>query len=65
MSGKDFNLWHSLNKFFIFNTLFVFQFEISGNEINSQQWQNVSSILSTLLIFQLDKSGNSSKATHL
>ena len=38
-------------------TLFVFHFDISGNDVNEIQLENIPFILVTLEVFQMDISG--------
>ena len=46
-------------------TFFVFQLDISGNEINALQSSNMADISVALDIFHLDISGNSFNEEHL
>ena len=46
-------------------TLFVFHFEISGNDINDEHSPNNDFILITLLVFHIEISGNDDKEEQL
>ena len=45
-------------------TLFVFQTEISGSEVNEEHLLNILLILMTLFVFQLEISGNEIDEEH-
>jgi len=48
----------------MFEALFIFHFEISGNDFNDEQLLNKLSKLATLFVFQFDISGNDIKKEH-
>jgi len=55
---------HSQSKHMISLTLFVFQFEISGNDFNDEHSLNKQRILITLIVFHLEISGNNFNDEH-
>ena len=55
---------HSPNMPFIFTTFDVFQFDISGNDINEKLLENIKLILVKLCVFNFDILGNYFKFLH-
>jgi len=51
----------SLNKPAILVTLFVFQFDISGKDVNDEHPENKHDIFVTLFVFHFEISGNDDK----